>query len=287
MEYFQRFKEFRRRVHLFRALHPRSRVLRDRSNPLENFTESEFRRRYRFSKETTIYLADMLRPNLDHQDRRGLGLPVMLQLLVVLSDNFPGIIGAIDCTHVRIMCPRKEEAERFCNRKRYYSINCQVICDADKKITNIVARWPGSCHDSRIFRNSVIKEVLESGTFSGHLIGDNGYACFRYLLTPVVNERTPAERRYNEAHKSARNVIESVFGSWKKRFPCLHYTLRTKVSTTLKIIVASAILHNIAVERAEEEFDDALEEEEVEVEADEADHPEGLRTYSRLKSGLS
>ncbi|KAK7874328.1 hypothetical protein R5R35_007802 [Gryllus longicercus] len=145
------------------------------------------------------------------------------------------------------------------------------------KITNIVARWPGSCHDSRIFRNSVIKEVLVSGTFSGHLIGDSGYACSRYLLTPVVNERTPAERRYNAAHKSARNVIERVFGSWKKRFPCLHYTLRTKVSTTLKIIVASAILHNIAVERAEEEFNEALEEGEVVIEADEADRPEGLR----------
>ena len=39
----------------------------------------------------------------------------------------------------------------FVNRKQFYSINVQAVCDSDAFITNIVARWPGSTHDSRNF----------------------------------------------------------------------------------------------------------------------------------------
>ena len=38
-------------------------------------------------------------------------------------------------------------------------MNVQTVCSHDLKFTHIVARWPGSVHDSRIFRNS----SLESG----------------------------------------------------------------------------------------------------------------------------
>ena len=32
----------------------------------------------------------------------------------------------------------------------------QVICDADLKFINVVARWPGSVHDARILRNCLV-----------------------------------------------------------------------------------------------------------------------------------
>ena len=48
----------------------------------------------------------------------------------------------------------------FVNRKPFYSINVQAVCDSDAFITNIVARWPGSTHDSRIFENSNITDKL-------------------------------------------------------------------------------------------------------------------------------
>ena len=37
--------------------------------------------------------------------------------------HFPGVIGVIDCTHVRIICPNNENAMAFVNRKQFYSIN--------------------------------------------------------------------------------------------------------------------------------------------------------------------
>ncbi len=39
----------------------------------------------------------------------------------------------------------------------------QMICDAQHYVTDIVARWPGSVHDARIFRESAIAYRLEQG----------------------------------------------------------------------------------------------------------------------------
>ena len=34
--------------------------------------------------------------------------------------HFLGVIGAIDCTHVRVICPNKENAMAFVNRNQFY-----------------------------------------------------------------------------------------------------------------------------------------------------------------------
>ena len=49
--------------------------------------------------------------------------------------HFPGVIGAINCTHVRVICPNKENAMAFVNHKQFYSINVQAVCDSDAFIT--------------------------------------------------------------------------------------------------------------------------------------------------------
>lgn len=38
-----------------------------------------------------------------------------------------------------------------------------MICNARYKIINCVAKWPGSVHDSRIFRDSHISVAFENG----------------------------------------------------------------------------------------------------------------------------
>lgn len=75
--------------------------------------------------------------------------------------GFPGIVGCIDCTHVKIRNPHGNEPMLYCNRKGFYSLNVQVICDADTSIINIVARWRGSVHDSRIWGNCRTRDQFE------------------------------------------------------------------------------------------------------------------------------
>ncbi|VDI63605.1 Hypothetical predicted protein [Mytilus galloprovincialis] len=169
---------------------------------------------------------------------------------------FPNVVGCIDGTHIRITGPSIDEPA-FVNRKGFHSINVQAICDHEGRFTNISARWPGSAHDSHVFRTSAIGQHLENGyqgIGQGVLLGDSGYPCRQFLLTPY---RQPAagrgQARFNRRHCSTRSTIERTFGIWKKRFHILGSEIRMKPDKACRIIIACGILHNIAIMRNEPE----------------------------------
>lgn len=139
------------------------------------------------------------------------------------------------------------------NRKGYFSYNVQAmvqaICDSNLKIMDIDARWPGSTHDSTVFSASAIRAKFDNGTYQNcYLLGDSAYPCRNYLLTPLLNTATPQEERYNAAHIHTLNTIERKFGVVKRRFPAMGNGIRTNTRTTLAAVVATAVLHNIAIE---------------------------------------
>ena len=100
------------------------------------------------------------------------------------KSRFPEIIGAIDCTQIKIQSPSRENGEIFRNRKGYFSINVQAVCDLDQRFLDVVCQWPGSTHDSRIFNNSRLRVRLDEGELQGKLLGDAGYPLLPYLITP-------------------------------------------------------------------------------------------------------
>lgn len=107
-------------------------------------------------------------------------------------------------------------------------------------------------HDSTIFNNSRVKDVMESQHLGNCcLMGDRGYALKKYLLTPLADPQTAAERLYNESQIRTRNVVERAFGVWKRRFPCIGSQLRVALKNVQPIIVSTAILHNICIEKRE------------------------------------
>ncbi|KAH9376054.1 hypothetical protein HPB48_021803 [Haemaphysalis longicornis] len=136
--------------------------------------------------------------------------------------GFPGVVGAIDGTHIPIKNPGGDTQALYISRKNFHSLNVQLVCDADEKITNVVARWRGSAHDNRIWEESNLREKFAANEVNGVLLGDNGYACSWHLLTHVLSAqaRTP-EDACNRAHTSTRNVIKRVNGQMKNRFRCL------------------------------------------------------------------
>ncbi|XP_047019526.1 putative nuclease HARBI1 [Helicoverpa zea] len=172
--------------------------------------------------------------------------------------RFPRVIGAMDCTHIKLsFVPLRcqvggEQAELYRNRKGFFSINVQTICNTNLEITDIVARWPGSCHDSTIFNNSVIKAKFEDGCYDNSiLVVDGGYASTSYMMPPLGSPRTQVEQLYNESQIRTRNPIERSYGVWKRRFPVLALGMRVKLEKALTIIVATAVLHNILRRRGE------------------------------------
>ncbi|XP_041367057.1 putative nuclease HARBI1 [Gigantopelta aegis] len=170
--------------------------------------------------------------------------------------QFPGVIGCVDGTHVWIISPHEHKVD-FVNRKGYHSINVQVICDANGKWINIVARWPGSTHDSRMLRSSTIWNIMENGQTSGYILGDSGYPCRNWLMTPLLQPHGAAEQRYNSSHKRTRVLVEQSIGRWKRRFHVLHSENRMRnPENTCRVIAATAVLHNIAIDLNESLVDD-------------------------------
>ncbi|XP_071487649.1 putative nuclease HARBI1 [Diadema antillarum] len=157
--------------------------------------------------------------------------------------GFPGVVGLIDGTHIKIQAPHENE-DQFVNRKNYHSINVQIVCDPDSKILHLNAAWPGSTHDARILRESLLGERMRH--IDGYLLGDSGYPVKRWLMTPFLRPADDGQERYNTAHKTTRSAVERCIGQLKRRFHCLHDELRVTPRRACRIITACAILHNLA-----------------------------------------
>ncbi|XP_062597698.1 putative nuclease HARBI1 [Saccostrea cucullata] len=161
--------------------------------------------------------------------------------------GFPNVLGCVDGTFIRIIGPSENEAD-FVNRKGFHSLNVQMVCDAKFKFTSVCATWPGSVHDSRVWRESALCRQFEQGEHNGFLLGDSGYPCRRYLMTPYLNPATDAQQRFNASLCRTRVLVEQSFGILKRRFACLQATLRTNPDQAATYVVACVVLHNIGIE---------------------------------------
>ncbi|KFM62282.1 putative nuclease HARBI1, partial [Stegodyphus mimosarum] len=166
--------------------------------------------------------------------------------------GFSNVVGAIDCTHIIINKPAVPDWFVYINRKNKFSINVQMVCDADLKVLDVVARWPGSAHDAFIWSLCGFEHCLESRILShhGYLLGNSGYPLKRNLMTPFSNPSLPREYIYNEKHRKARGAVERCFSVIKSRFRALHDTGGTLLyspNKVCKMVVAPAVLHNICL----------------------------------------
>src|SRR6266540_2234973 len=67
--------------------------------------------------------------------------------------HFKDAIGAIDGTHITVIVPERGKV-KYTNRKGYTSQNVLAICDFDMRFTFVVAGWPGSVHDTRVWTDA-------------------------------------------------------------------------------------------------------------------------------------
>ncbi|CAC5403008.1 HARBI1 [Mytilus coruscus] len=172
--------------------------------------------------------------------------------------GFPNVIGCIGGTHVPIHANIKEDEYVYMNRKGFHSLNVQVVCDHKGIITNVSPKWPGSYHNAHVFRDSAIRKHLEEsnhGIEQGVLLGDSGYPCRPFLLTPYRQPADRMQQKFNGVLCSTRFMVERVIGNWKKRFQILGSQIRMQPTKACKIITACAILHNIAILRNEPDID--------------------------------
>lgn len=67
------------------------------------------------------------------------------------DSGMPGVIGLVDGSLFPLKAPSGPTEPAFVCRKGYHAINVQAVGDHNMIIRHLVAKWPGSTHDSFVF----------------------------------------------------------------------------------------------------------------------------------------
>lgn len=175
------------------------------------------------------------------------------------AHNFPGVIGAIDGSHISIE-PPVENPNSYYNRKKFHSIVLQGICKDNLQFIHTNIGWPGRVHDAKVLRNSSIWEEGYQKCRYGrnHLLGDGAYPLKVWLITPYRDNGhlTRQQKYFNKCLSSKRQVIERAFGLLKGRFRRLKHINNRSVRSSCDTIQAACILHNLCIQNEDdiEEF---------------------------------
>lgn len=65
--------------------------------------------------------------------------------------GIPGIIGAIDGSHIRIAPPKRDQKSYY-NRKSFYSVILSAVCDARGAFMSCDVGFPGRMSDSKVLK---------------------------------------------------------------------------------------------------------------------------------------
>ncbi|KAK9730338.1 DDE superfamily endonuclease [Popillia japonica] len=201
-----------------------------------------FFRRFRLKKGTVERLLQQIEHNLLHRTNRNHCVTLMVQLLLTLRYFASGSLYIVAADFAGVS---KATAGK-------------IIA----KVTNVIASLRPqyiALANSEAEQNIVIDNFYRIARFPRTIgaidcthiriqspVGDNGYAVRKYLITPLANPQSPAENLFNESQIRTRNVIERTFGVWKRRFPILSVGMRCRISLMQVVIVATAILLNLA-----------------------------------------
>ncbi|KAJ8941174.1 hypothetical protein NQ314_010473 [Rhamnusium bicolor] len=163
------------------------------------------------------------------------------------QNGFPGVLGVIDGTYIKIDKP-SDDPDSYINRKGFYSIQVQLLCDHQLKIRDVFIGYPGSVHDSRVFRSSPLCQSLPEKCHDLYILGDSGYPLLPNLLTPFKDrgQLTRAQSNYNVKLSKNRYLIEHCIGLLKQKFRLFHVKLRSIISIA-HLIRACCVLHNMAL----------------------------------------
>lgn len=167
------------------------------------------------------------------------------------SAAFNKVVGSIDGCHVRVK-PPAQHAACYLNRKLFYSVQFQAVCDHTAKFIDIFVGFPGSAHDARVLKHSPIYVQQKYPPPGYCILGDGGYPCLRQPMALITPYRQPLQNqlqaRFNGHLSRARCVVERSFGILKTRWRSIFLkALEVDVAYVPEVIACCVVLHNICL----------------------------------------
>lgn len=163
----------------------------------------------------------------------------------------PGVIGAIDGSHIAIAKPLKYfHPDAYYNRKSYHSILLQGVARDDCRFIDVSVGVPGRVHDAAVLKQSAMWATGQQKCGNYRLLGDAAYPLVNWLMTPYRDNGhlTAQQQIYNKVQSSKRQVIERAFGLLKRRFRRLKFGFNIlDLDEISDLILASCCLHNLCI----------------------------------------
>ena len=173
-------------------------------------------------------------------------------------EGFLGCVGKPDGTD--IVLKNKPggayNGEIFFTRKKKYALDLCAVCNSSKRFIYILAGWPNSQHDARIYSSTNLQRHPENYFApSKYLLDNAAYTNTSHLVSPYKSPLTNEKqnRRFNRKLCRIRIDIEHAFGIFKGRWGSLtrlRLLLKSKESYKFAFIwiIACCVLHNLLLD---------------------------------------
>ena len=118
-------------------------------------------------------------------DTIGIWLKCLKRIFIVIS-----FVGALDASEFEVRQPLKQ-LPAYTSRKCKTTIKVQAVATLDLVFIDVSVGWPGSIHDSRIYKNSALSKALrlQLEDTPYHILADTAYPLGERVLVPFKNNR--------------------------------------------------------------------------------------------------
>ena len=182
--------------------------------------------------------------------------------------DFPHCVSIADGTLFPLAFePETEDAPDYSGRKYGYSLSTMIFCDHKRRIRHYLAGFPGSAHDSRVFKASkVASDPKAHFADREYCIGNSAFENSWFMVSAFKKPKgvpiPEAHEKFNEKMARLRIISEHCIGMLKGRFPWLR-SIRFKITEDkrtireiLETLDATVIVHNMLIELGEEDRED-------------------------------
>ena len=168
--------------------------------------------------------------------------------------RIPQAFAAVDGTHIEIMAPDCPSKTDYFARTKRYTVNTQCIVGANLIFYSVAT---GSCHDARVWKESKVGKMVESGALQypeeivnnlkvkPFLLGDSAYRLGVNLMKPYSFAAAVSheEKKFNQLLSGTRVTVERGIGALKCRWRIL-LEVGCSYRKCFNVVIACVVLHN-------------------------------------------